>query len=112
VQSWPTAPWRIPWSGFVSDGPSAQHSLQRSTQALIVVGHTHEPAYFRERSVGTVHEHTPIDIHREYELDRPSILNPGAADNPDAPRWLELRLDAERRSAIWHQASTTGAPSS
>lgn len=89
-----------PWSGFVEDTASAEVTLARSSQPLVLVGHTHRAAYFREVGPGALRQSLEIELGREVEIDRTSILNPGAGLDE---RWLELRLDGGRWHATWHQ---------
>ncbi len=79
-----------PWSGFVEDIASAEGALARSSQPLVLVGHTHRAAYFREAGPGALAQSLEVEPGREQQIDRTSILNPGAALDE---RWLELRLD-------------------
>jgi hypothetical protein len=89
-----------PWSGFVQDLASAEATLTRSSQPLVLVGHTHRAAYFHEAGLGLVPRSPAIELGREQEIDRTSVLNPGAALDQ---RWLELTRDRDRWSATWHQ---------
>jgi predicted phosphodiesterase len=95
-----------PWDGFVSGAADAYLTLQKASQPLVLVGHTHRAAYFREPSPGAIPEDHPIELDHEYVLDRPSILNPGAGRDGDHVRWLELRLDDRQRTAAWHRCNT------
>jgi predicted phosphodiesterase len=88
-----------PWSGFVESAATAEASLARSSQPLVIVGHTHRAAYFREAGVGAVPQSRAIELGREHEIDRTSILNPGAALDQ---RWLELTRDRDGWCATWH----------
>jgi hypothetical protein len=89
-----------PWSGFVDGATSAEATLALSSQPLVLVGHTHRAAYFREVGVGAVPQTRAIELGREHEIDRTSILNPGAALDE---HWLELTRGRDRWSATWHQ---------
>jgi hypothetical protein len=90
-----------PWSGFVHDAASAEATLARSSQPLVLAGHTHRAAHFRERSPGAVPQNVNIELGREQPIIRTAILNPGAALDE---RWLELRRDATQWFATWHHA--------
>jgi hypothetical protein len=67
-----------PWSGFVHDAASAEATLARSSQPLVLAGHTHHAAHFRERSPGAVPQNVNIELGREQQIIRTAILNPGA----------------------------------
>ena len=90
-----------PWSGFVHDAASAEATLARSSQPLVLAGHTHHAAHFRERSPGAVPQNVNIELGREQPIIRTAILNPGATLDQ---RWLELRRDATQWFATWHHA--------
>jgi hypothetical protein len=87
-----------PWSGFVKDTADATLTLAVASQPLVLVGHTHVAAYFREARDGGLPRSRKIELGREEELDRRCILNPGAGLDE---RWLELRLGTGRRRATW-----------
>jgi hypothetical protein len=99
------------WSGFVEETPDAYLTLQKATQPLVLVGHTHTAAYFREPMAGALPESQRITFEHEYALDRPSVLNPGAGHDERQAHWLELRLEGNRRSAIWHRSEIDAHPS-
>jgi predicted phosphodiesterase len=88
-----------PWSGFVESTATAEATMARSSQPLVLVGHTHRAAYFREAGPGLVAQSRAIELGREQEIDRTGILNPGAALDQ---RWLELTRDGDRWRATWH----------
>jgi predicted phosphodiesterase len=88
-----------PWSGFVESAASAEATMARSSQPLVLVGHTHRAAYFREAGPGAVAQSRAIELGREQEIDRTSILNPGAALDQ---RWLALTRDRDMWLAAWH----------
>jgi predicted phosphodiesterase len=88
-----------PWSGFVESTATAEATMARSNQPLVLVGHTHRAAYFREAGPGLVAQSRAIELGREQEIDRTGILNPGAALDQ---RWLELTRDGDRWRATWH----------
>jgi predicted phosphodiesterase len=88
-----------PWSGFVESAVTAEATMARSSEPLVLVGHTHRAAYLREAGPGLVSQSGAVELGREQEIDRSSILNPGAALDQ---RWLELARDHERWRATWH----------
>jgi predicted phosphodiesterase len=92
-----------PWSGFVNHTADAELTLQLASQPLVLVGHTHHAAHFREASDGGLPESRKIELGREEELDRRSILNPGAGLDE---QWLELQLGTGRRRAMWHRVDS------
>lgn len=89
-----------PWSGFVDGAATAEATIARSSQPLVLVGHTHRAAHFREAGVGAVPRSRAIELGCEQAIYRTSILNPGAALDQ---RWLELTRDGDRWRATWHQ---------
>ena len=88
---------------FVRDEESAQQCMAKATQRIIVCGHTHKAAYYREGLCGSIH-HVSKRVGVSYVLDRRCILNPGAGrDGPSHSRWLELTVAPEEPSARWHR---------
>ena len=84
---------------FVRDERSAERRMAMATQSIVVCGHTHNAAYYRETPSGSM-EHVCKRVGVPYVLDRRCILNPGAGrDGPSHSRWLELTLDREERTA-------------
>lgn len=98
--------------GFVGAADEAAETLRLAQQPLVLCGHTHEPAYWEARpglAGGMVAVQHAIKLDVEYELPRSRVcLNPGAGSDRAGARWLELRLDGERRSAVWRQTDTPG----
>lgn len=92
-----------PWSGCVNDMADAELTLSLASQQLVLVGHTHRPAYFHEASDGGQPVSRPIVVGREEAIDHPSVLNPGAATDEC---WLELSLSGNRRHAIWRRVGS------
>jgi predicted phosphodiesterase len=89
-----------PWSGFVNDTADAESTLQLAEQPLVLVGHTHVAAHFRDAGDGGPPESRRIELDRKEQIDRPSVLNPGAGLDE---RWLELELGGRHPRAIWHR---------
>jgi len=94
-----------PWFGFVTEASDAEVTLQHAKHPLVLAGHTHRAAYFRSPETMTMPERRPIELGHEYVLDGRSVLNAGAGRDGEHVRWIELRLESERRSAIWHRAA-------
>ena len=91
---------------FVKDVEAAARCLNLAKQDIVILGHTHEAAYFREDVEGAV---TRVRQRGSlpHRIDRRCVLNPGAgSDGQSHARWLELQIDAGETSAIWHRTDT------
>lgn len=93
------------WGEGVDDPNLARMTLARARQPLVLLGHTHKAMYCRAGA--KPHEtptSVPVELDREYVLDSPSVLNPGAAyDGDHRARWMELASGNGQRTAVWHR---------
>lgn len=93
----------------VRDVASAERCLAKATQPIVIVGHTHTAAFFRQLPDGTV-ERVSTRVGTPYLLAGRCVLNPGGGAEGIRPRrgatngrWLEITLDAVEPTATWHR---------
>lgn len=104
-----------PVEDFLIGADAAGHNLRMLRRPLLLYGHTHQAACWAPGEAVRAAREQPVLLGREYLLptdhthpQHKRLLNPGAVCDRAGARWLELRLAASERIAIWHQTDTPG----